>query len=489
MDSPARAIAGELTRSQRLFTLAGVMLGMLLAALDQTIVATAGPAIQADLAIPPSLYPWLTTAFMVASTVMVPLYGKLSDLWGRKPVLLAGLGVFLGGSLLCGLAGTTLQLILFRAVQGLGSAALFTMAFALVADLFAPAERGRYQGLFGAVFGVSSVVGPLVGGLITDAWGWRWVFLVNLPLGAVALALVLLRMPTLRPELATPPRLDAAGALALMVGVVPLLLALSLGRGVTDAAGFAWGSWQVLGLFAVAALGLALFVTVEMRVAEPLVDLKLFGDRTFAVGNLTVFLTGASFLTVIVLLPLFMVEVVRLSATHSGFTITPLMLGAVVGNLLSGQLVAWLGRYRGVMLGSLTVMAGGFVLMGFTLSPASTQTEVALKMAVVGLGLGPSFPLYALAIQNAVPARQVGVATSTAMFFRQLGATVGLAVLGTVFAAVLSGGESPRPEELKESFTRAFEVVNQLCALLTLAAFGLTLLMPEVPLRRTREPH
>jgi len=400
------------TRAQKVFTLLGALLGLLLAALDQTIVATAGPAIQADLRIPASLYAWLTTSYMVASTMMVPVWGKLSDVLGRRTVLAAGILVFLAGSFLCGMARSTLALILFRAVQGLGSAALFTAALAVVADLFEPRERGKYQGLFGAVFGVSSVVGPLVGGFITDHLGWHWVFFVNLPVGAVALALVLLRMPRLRPHGAGRGGLDLPGAGALAMAVVPLLLALSLGQGGGGAWG--WSSWRILGLLALAGVGTAVFLRVEARAEEPLLDLKLFRLRAFSAGNAAVFIIGAVFLSGVVFLPLFMVNVVGLSATRAGLTITPLTLGVVAGNVLSGQWVSRLGRYKVLLLGSLVLLTVGFALMGLTLTPESTQAEVTVKMVLVGLGLGPSIPLYTQAIQNAVPPQRIGVATSSA---------------------------------------------------------------------------
>lgn len=438
-DSSTQALL--FTRQQKAFTLLGAMLGLLLAALDQTIVATAGPVIQEDLRIPASLYPWLTTAYLVTSTMMIPIYGKLSDLFGRRPVLVAAILTFLLGSLLCGLSRTTLQLILSRAVQGLGSAGLFTTAFAVVADLFPPAERGKYQGLFGALFGVCSVVGPLAGGFLTDTLGWHWVFFINLPLGAVALVFILLRMPPLRPESHTRPRLDAIGALALVVTVMPLLLALSLGRGeaAPGEAGFPWASWPILGLFALSAVGLAAFLFVERRAPEPIVDPRLFRGRTFALVNAAVFVINASFLGAVVFLPLFMVNVVGLSATSAGLTLTPLTLGVMVGNVLCGQLVAKLGRYKGLMLGSLAVLAASFTLVAFSLTPESSQTEVTVKMVLVGLGIGPTFPLYTVAIQNAVPPRQLGVTTATVTFFRQLGSTVGVTVLGAVFAASLAG--------------------------------------------------
>ncbi|MDY7226483.1 MDR family MFS transporter [Hyalangium rubrum] len=440
--APPAAALPAFTRSQKGFTLAGALLGLLLAALDQTIVATAGPAIQVDLGIPASLYPWLTTAYLVASTVMVPLWGKLSDLFGRKATLAAGILIFLTGSFLCGVAWNTLSLIIFRAVQGLGSAALFTSAFAVVADLFPPAERGKYQGLFGAVFGISSVVGPLVGGFLTDHFGWHWVFFVNLPVGALALGVIFLRMPALRPPGTGKPRLDLAGAACLVLVVVPLLLALSLGRShvAPGEPGFAWSSWQVLGLFALSAVGVGLFLMAEARAAEPVLDLRLFRDRTFAMGNLAVFIIGAAFLSAFTFLPLYMVNVLELSATRSGLTITPLTLGVVAGNVLSGQLVARVGRYRVLMLASLAVLSGAFTLMGFTLSPDSSQSTVTAKMVLMGLGMGPSIPLYTLAIQNSVQPRQMGVATASATFFRQLGMTVGVALMGMVFASSLSSG-------------------------------------------------
>jgi EmrB/QacA subfamily drug resistance transporter len=441
----------QLTRAEKVFTLLGALLGMLLAALDQTIVATAGPAIQADLHVDPSLYAWITTAYLVTSTVMVPIYGKLSDLLGRKRILVAGIVIFLLGSFLCGIAGSALQLILYRAIQGIGSAALFTSAFAVVADIFPPAIRGKYQGMFGAVFGLSSVVGPLLGGFITDQFGWHWVFFINLPIGAIALAFIFLRMPALQRRIRgkIAECLDVAGALALTVAVVPLMLALSLGERspAPGSTGYAWGSWEILALLAVATVGVALFLRAERRAKNPIIDLRLFRNRTFAVGNLAAFVIGSGFLGAIVFLPLFMVNVVGLSATRSGLTLTPLTLGLVTGNVVSGQIVARIGKYKVPIMASLVLLIVGYAVMGFTLSPQSSQTEVTLKMILVGIGLGPSIPLFTLVVQNAVPVQQIGVATSSVTFFRQLGSTVGLAILGTVFGASLAGAMRTRMAE------------------------------------------
>ena len=453
--APPEVHAGPtFTRQEKVFTMIGTLLGLLLAALDQTIVSTAGPQIQKDLRIDPSLYTWITTAYLVASTVMVPIYGKLSDLYGRRRILMFGIVAFLIGSLLCGLSGEpfmgqflgggTGQLIAFRAVQGFGSAALFTTAFAVVSDLYAPAERGRYTGLFGAVFGISSVLGPLIGGYLTDHLSWHWVFYVNLPIGLVAIAFILTRMPPLKHlygQAESKPRLDLLGAFWLVVAVVPLLLALSLGKSVLTPGetGFLWGSWQVLGMFALAAVGTALFLFTERRAHDPLMNLGLFRNRVFSVGTAATFLLGMAFLGPIIFLPLFMVNVVGLSATNSGLTLTPLVLGLVAGNVLSGQLVSRIGRYKGIMVASLVLLMAAFLIMGVTLHPDASQASVTWKMILIGLGLGPSIPLYTLAIQNAADPRLTGQVTSSVTFFRNLGQVVGVAILGTVFANTLSG--------------------------------------------------
>ncbi|MEW6434954.1 MAG: MDR family MFS transporter [Myxococcota bacterium] len=429
----------ELTRQEKVLTLAGMLLAMFLAALDQTVVATAGPDIQRSLGIEPSLYTWITTAYLVASTVLVPVYGKLSDTYGRRRIVVIGVLIFLAGSVACGLSRTTAQLILFRALQGVGSASIFTSAFAVVADLFSPRERGRYSGIFGAVFGVSSLVGPLLGGLITDTVGWHWVFFINVPLGAVALTFIALRMPALKPR-ERRGAVDVPGALLLGLGAVPLLVALSMGRPTVrpGETGFEWLSAPELLLFGVALVGVVAFVAWERRAKEPLMDFRLFESPMVTWGSLAVFVLGGAFLTPMVFLPLFMVNVVGVSATASGLTISPLVLGVVAGNVLSGQLVSRFGRYKGLMLGTLVLLSAAFSVMALTLTPASTQGEVTAKMVLLGLGLGPTIPLYTIAIQNAVPLQQLGVATSMVTFFRQMGSTVSLALVGSLFGTTLS---------------------------------------------------
>jgi EmrB/QacA subfamily drug resistance transporter len=448
----------ELTQQQKTFTLIGAFLGVLLAALDQTIVSTAGPTIQKALNIDNALYSWITTAYLVASTVMVPIYGKLSDLYGRKPILLIGIGIFLLGSFLCGFANSAAFLIIARGIQGLGSAALFTSALSIISDMFPPAERGKYSGLFGAVFGLSSVVGPLVGGFLTDNISWQSNFYVNLPVGAIALFFIITKMPNLNIT-QNKPTIDYLGAFWLVVGVVPLLLGLSLGKTETHAGelGYLWTSPEILGLFALAIVGVVAFVVTERRAKDPLLDISLFKNPTFAIGNAAAFVIGMGFLGAIVFLPLFMQRVVGVSATSSGFASIPLVLGLVIGNILSGQLVSRFGRYKPLMLVGLMIMVLGFAITGFTLTVNSTYWEVFFKMIVMGLGLGPSIPLFTLAIQNAVSPTKIGVATASATFFRQMGSTIGVAILGSVFANVLSGDLKSKTEAIKADLPAAMQ--------------------------------
>ncbi|WP_034385241.1 MDR family MFS transporter [Deinococcus sp. YIM 77859] len=418
---------------EKRITLIGLLVVFLLAALSQTVVGTAMPRIIEDLH-GFNLYSWVTTAYLLSSTVMVPIYGKLSDLYGRKPVLVFGIVVFLLGSALSGLAGEAFlgdflgggmnQLIAFRAVAGFGGAALFTIAFTILADMFPPAERARFGGLFGAVFGLASVIGPAVGGFLTDQLSWRWTFYVNLPLGLLALFLILAKMPRLTHR--SGGKIDFPGAALILAMTVPLLLALTWG-GVT----YPWDSARILTLFAVSAVSLIAFLLVEARTKDAIIPLTLFRVPMFSLGNLASFIMGMAFMGAILFLPLFMQMVLGVSPTKSGFSMLPLMGGLILSSIGVGQIVARTGRYKPWMIGGgLLLMLGIYLLTQITAH--TTLADLGWRMFVVGLGLGPAQSLFTLAIQNAVPLSQMGIATSSSQFFRQIGSTIGAAVFGTL---------------------------------------------------------
>ncbi|MFO7544132.1 MAG: MDR family MFS transporter [Trueperaceae bacterium] len=437
-----------LSPRDRTYTLIGVLLAMFLSAIDQTIVATALPRIVEDLG-GLSRYAWVITAYLVASTVLVPVYGKLADMHSRKRIELWAVGVFLTGSFLCGLAGEfgTLpilgdgmnQLIVFRAVQGLGGAGLLGMAFIIIADLFPPNVRGKYQGLVGAVFGIASVLGPLIGGFLTDHGGniipgiegWRWVFYVNVPFGALALWFIITRMPPLLPH-GEKSRLDLVATAMMMLGLIPLVLGLQLDR--TD---FPWGSPVTLGLFAFAAVMLTLFVVRSLGSRNPILDLRLFRNDVFRTANIALFFQGAAFLSAIAFLPLFVINVLGVSATRAGLSLVPLSLGVVAGSVLSGQLVSRFGHYRRLILIGTTILFVAVFLLS-RMEPDISFARVTLYMVITGLGIGPTMPLYTLAIQNAVDVRRLGQATSASQFFRQIGGAIGTAILGTVLTVTLT---------------------------------------------------
>ncbi len=418
-----------LSHRRILLVLAGLMLGMLLAALDQTIVATALPTIAGDLGGLTRLS-WVVTAYLLASTATVPLYGKVGDLLGRKVVFQAAILIFLAGSILAGLSRSMLELIVFRGVQGIGAGGLMSLALAIVGDVIPPRQRGRYQGYFGAVFGLSSVAGPLLGGFFTDHLTWRWVFYINIPLGILALFVTsfALDLPFHRSR----HRLDLAGAALLSAGVVSLLLALVWG-GTT----YPWGSGQITGLFGASAVLLAAFVLAERRAAEPILPLRLFADRIYSVSNLIGFFVGLAMFGAIVYLPLFLQVTLGESATNSGFLLTPMMIGIVVASVVSGRLISHFGRYRIFPIFGTAVMALAAYLLS-TLGVGSQGWQATVYMVVLGIGIGNVMQVMVLAVQNSVQARDMGVATSSAQFFRSIGGTVGVAALGSVLINRLS---------------------------------------------------
>ncbi len=436
-----------LTTQQKTFTVIGSLLALLLAALDSTIVSSAGPVIQQKLEINSAFYTLITTAYLVGEVVTLPIYGKMGDIFGRRRVLLIGIVLFLIGSMLCGISNSAITLIVSRLIQGLGAGALINTCFAVIADIFPPSERGKYQGIFGATFGMSSVVGPLLGGWLTDTFGWQSIFFVNLPIGLIALAFIASKMPELR--FGNPNgKIDWLGVFWLAVFVFPLLLALSFGSSnpIANELSFAWLSIEILGLFALSVVGLIAFIVTELRVQEPILELRLFRNQTFTIANLGSFVFGGVFLGAIIFLPVFMVNVVGLSATNSGLTILPLSFGIVLGNIVSGALASRLGSVKGILIGAGVLCVIGYLLLGTTLSAQSSTLELTWKMVLLGFGLGPAIPLFTLAVQSAVEPSRIGEATGANGFFRQIGLTIGLAVLGSVFADGITKELQPRLE-------------------------------------------
>ena len=512
----------------RRITVIALVIVLLLGALDQTIVSTAMPRIVAQLQ-GLSLYAWVTTVYLLSSTVMVPIWGKLGDLYGRKIILVWGVSIFILGSALCGLSGQfgslpllgggMTQLIAFRGLQGIGGGALFTSAFAVIADLYPPRERGKMSGYFGAVFGLASVVGPLIGGFLTQHGtthlggvtiaGWRWVFYVNLPLSALALFMIIAKTPSLRAGRGG--KIDVLGALLVVAAFVPLLLALSWGGHQ-----YAWASPTILALLATTLVSLLLFVFVELRTPEPLLPLDLFRNKVFSVGNGASFVISMAFFGAITFVPLYLQLGIGVSATTSGMALLPMMAGLILSSTVSGRLVTRIGRYKPMMLFGAVMMLAGVLLMT-RLTAQTTALGVSWRVFVLGLGLGPSQGLFALAVQNAVPLTRLGVATSSSQFFRQIGSTVGVAVFGAVMTQALSaevakagggagakvsldklqalaaqqasgGGHAAVDPLLRIAFSRAIVDLFWVGGALAVVGLALVLALPELPLRQHHRP-
>ena len=453
------------SRSQRqiLVAFSAMMLATLLSALDQTIVATALPEIADDLQGFEDLS-WVVSAYLLAATVTVPLYGKLSDLYGRRRLFVVSISIFLLGSALCGLAQSMGQLIAFRALQGIGAGGLIPLSQAAIADLFSPRERGRYQGYMGAVWATAAVAGPLLGGTLTDAASWRWIFLINLPLGALALVVVVRTM-----KITHVPRehsIDYGGALALSVGVTAVLLAAAWG-GTT----YAWDSPEVLAAAVVGVLGLAAFGVVERRVKEPLLPLGLFRSRTFAVSTGAALLIGGVLFGITIYVPVFVQRVLGASATSSGVVLIPLSFGWVLASMTSGQIIARTGRYKVFpVIGSVLVLAGCVLLA--LLGEDSSRIVVTLDLTVVGLGMGTMFQTFVIATQNRVPVSELGVATAAVQFFRSMGGSLAVAGLGALLTARLADG-------LDHATHAVFVAMVPMAALIVVLA----VLLPEHELR------
>jgi len=418
----------ELPQRERMEILVAVLAGIFLAALDQTVVGTALPRIVTDLR-GNDVYIWPFTSYLVTATISGPLYGKLSDIFGRRPLFLLGVGIFLVGSLLSGISQTMGQFIAFRGLQGLGAGALFPISIAIIGDIFSPSERGKYLGFFGAVFGLSSIIGPAIGGLITDNIGWHWIFFVNLPIGVVVLYVIYRILPTHRDESATR-SIDYLGAAFFVAALVPILI------GLTNKQFGQWTDGDVGGFIAVGLVLAAVFVWVESRAKEPIVPLHLFRIPAFTASVAAMFLAIMGFFAAVVFLPRWYQVVQGSSATISGYQILPLLLGLIVSAITTGQIVARTGRFKAIMVSSLVVSAVGLFLLT-NLRPDTPAPLIWLWMAIAGVGVGPAFAIFTLVVQNNVPPRELGTGTSSLTLFQQVGGTVGLAITGSIFGSVL----------------------------------------------------
>jgi EmrB/QacA subfamily drug resistance transporter len=421
----------EVNPRARFEILGAILLALFLGALDQTIVGPVLPKISTELK-GADFYTWVVTAYLVTSTAAIPVYGKLSDYFGRKPMLLIGIVLFLIGSILSGLSQTMEELILFRGVQGLGAGALFPISLAVIGDLFTPAERGKYQGLFGAVFGVAFLVGPFLGGVLTDNVGWHWIFFVNVPVGLISLYLIGRLLPRVHPKDARF-TLDILGVTTFIGAIVPVLVALTL------AETSPWTDRYVLGWFAVGLIFLVTFIVVEARAKDPMIPLDLFRNRTFTVSVIATFFAVFGFSILIIFLPLWFQIVQGASTTASGYLLFPFLIGLIFSSVLAGQLVSRRGRYKMLLAVAIGFMGIGLALF-INLRADTPNYALWSWMLITGLGVGPTMAIFTLIVQNDVPFDRLGTATSDLTLFRQIGTSVGLTVAFTLFRDNLSWG-------------------------------------------------
>ena len=498
----SEAAPAPLEHRKVLVAFSGLLLVLLLAALDSTIVSTALPTIVGELGGLEHLA-WVVTAYLLAQTVVTPVYGKLGDLYGRKVVLQSAIGLFLAGSALCGLSQNMTQLIVFRAIQGLGGGGLNVTTQAIVGDIVPPRERGKYQGFFGAVFGLASIAGPLLGGFFTTHLGWRWIFYVNLPLGIVALVVLAATLPA--QSLRRSHAIDYAGAALLAVVLSALTLVADLG-GTT----YGWSTPTMLGLIASAVVALVLFVAIERRAAEPVLPPRLFGQRTFVVGTVVGLVVGFALFGSVTYMPVFLQVVKGASPTSSGLQMVPMMLGMLVTSVISGQVISRTGRYKIFPIAGTAVMTVGLFLLS-RLSAESTALQASGIMALLGLGMGMVMQVLVIAVQNAADYRDLGVATSGATLFRLIGGSLGTAILGAIFAnrlasnlsRIMPGGMPGAPSgrgmsttalaqmspvaraAYSQAFAASLGTVFLVATVVCAVGVALACLLPERPLRET----
>jgi EmrB/QacA subfamily drug resistance transporter len=526
-------------KNNKVFILIGIILAIFLATLDQMIVSTAMPQIMHDLNGISELS-WVFTAYMLTSTITMAIYGKLADLFGHKKLYIIGIIIFLAGSALSGLSQNMNQLIFFRALQGIGGGAVMIISFAMIADVFPPAQQAKYQGIIGGISALSSIVGPLMGGWITDHLSWRWTSYINIPIGIVALFIIIRSLPAIKIKFKDI-KVDYAGAVLLCAGLVPFLLALVWGGNE-----FAWNSWQIISLFAFAILSLSGFVIAEHNAHNPVLAPDLFKSRIFVVSILSSFITAMGMFGVILFIPVFAQGIIGVNATHSGLILTPMMISLIIAAIISGQIISRTGRYKIMALTGMVLAATGMYLFS-QIDIHTTNNMLAARMVIVGLGLGFTMPIFQLVIVNAFPVSRVGEVTAGSQLFKGLGGTVGLAILGGLMNHQLAGklgnarqepfvammqkmnpaknfevnfktvqgllnpeaqqnvklmiGKAPQAmqqtlsgsfahflETIKTAFTNSLDTIFLVSACILVAGFIVVLFLPEIPLRKTNTP-
>ena len=438
----------QITGDRRWIALTAVMIAMFFSALDQTVVSTAMPVIISELK-GFNLYAWVFTGYILATAVTVPLYGRLSDMYGRKPFYIFGFVVFLVGSAASGMATSIGMLIFARAFQGIGAGAMMSMPRATIGDIFNPRERGRWMGLIMGVFGLSTIIGPALGGWITDNWSWHWVFYINMPIALIALVMVIYALPSVRTEHRH--HIDWWGSFTLAAFLVPGLLAVTWGGST-----YPWGSWQVVTLFAVAAVMLALFLLAESRAEEPIIALQFFKNGTFSSAMVVTLMVSMSMFAVMLVLPLYAQGVLGMTAENSGYLMTPMMLSFIVSSVIGGVLITRTGKYRGqIFVGSLLMVLGAFLLTRLTVS--SHWADVVFDMVILGLGIGALMPAMGTIVQNLFPYRVLGTVNATQQMGNSLGGAIASPILGTVLATTFA---KLLPQRLPTQLRRMFALLT-----------------------------